>query len=275
MVITFIASGSGKTNSGQADTAAANTTGADLILVVPADYNLASAVTPTENKSNTLLGRTSRNNAGVSGLGRIRPWYAKNASGGSGHTSQYASSTSYPAEALLGFAGSHLTSPYDQETWGQTGGGTSLACDANGGALTNSEDDQLGVAFLTLDGNGGDATINNSFNKVEYVAYQGGFNFPISAAYRIFSGGSGASVTPTWSWTGTLAGLAVYLLFKKAAAAGGTIRRNSSLSGLGASGRFFHDPLSKPDTNIHAFVRKHQIFVPRHVAQGDCLERAA
>lgn len=58
-----------------------------------------------------------------------------------------------------------------------------------------------------------------------------------SAGIFLYNGGS-ATVD---GWTGDNIGGATSKL-----------RRNSSLNGLGSSGPFFHDPLSKPDTSIHA-----------------------
>jgi hypothetical protein len=159
------------------------------------------------------------------------------------------------------------------------------------GVDTTSTFGTPGNNFSTANKN---ATVSSSSSAGEWV-----LGFVASDAGTIAEGGTlikeveglGADVcfgaqyytttSPTVTWTGTggdngwCCGQAV---IKPSGGATAKLRRNSSLNGLGASGPFFHDPLSVSGRRYsfpQTFARKGDLYVPAHVARGETLERAA
>lgn len=89
---------------------------------------------------------------------------------------------------------------------------------------------------------------------------------------------AGSAITPAFSWTNNDIGAIFAVELTVAGGATAKLRRNSSLNGLGASGPFFHDPLSVSGRRYsfpETFALKGELYVPAHVARGELLERAA
>jgi hypothetical protein len=167
--------------------AAADTTGADLLVIHVASFAAASGV--SDSKGNTWTALTEHS----VGSRFSRFWYAKNATVGTGHTFTVSGTGIYPHLAVAAFSGSNTTAPADQQN-GATGSGvTSLAT----GSVTPAEDNELVVAGLC----GFDPvtpTINSSFTATDTEPSAGGSNMTGGLAYKVQT--TATAVNPTWSW---------------------------------------------------------------------------
>ena len=228
-------------DANNATTSGIDTTGADTLFIVACWYaSIIEDVTVSDSKSNTWTALTKQSDGSNS---RLRIWYAKNATVGTGHTFTVNSSTQYGSISASAFSGGHLTTPFDTgiESGASTAGATSLAP----GSVTPSENNCLLLTALgNQDSNGSTATTPSGYtglNTVDRIA----FGLGISTAYLIQTT-AGAS-NPSWSWTTSQRDSAVIASFKSAAGGGGSVFmppfKPPNLSGLGSGGSFFQDRL--------------------------------
>jgi hypothetical protein len=156
------------------------------------------------------------------------------------------SASTYVTMIAFGISGANISSPFD-----------AAAVGASASTVTISTTAANTFIFATAVDNG--ATPSGTFTEIET---QTTFNF---TEYAIFSSPQTNLVVGTAPSGHAIAAVAV-----KAASGGGAqgIKRNSSLSGLGASGPFFHDPLAGKRSlgwrpSLVAVKRK--LILPRHI----------
>ena len=218
MSITFISSGSGKTDSGGATTSSFDSTGADLIVVGIGWYT--GALTVTDSKSNTWNALTVEETAG--NVKSILYWCSPTTVG-SGHTVNVSGAGSYPSITAHAFSGTN-GSPFDLESaGGNTGGGTTV----QPGSLTASEANCLLVTSMGSSFAISSNTINSGFSAITTVALQSGVCQGTDTAYLIQT--TATAVNPTFSWTTASQSNCVMASFKAAA----TGRSMGSLAGAG------------------------------------------
>ncbi len=193
-----------------------DTTGADLLIAVVADYQLGTT-TISDNKGNSgWTGLTAKERAGDM---RSQIWYFKNPAVGSGHTfTATATGSIYCRMFVIAFSGAHLSAPYDSPNEnGTTGTGvTTLQI----GSITPSQDACLIIAGLANSANS-TYSIDESMSITDqgpYGAVYGG-----AAAYKIQT--TATAINPTWSGLGSGAAAVTIASFKIAS---GTISINAS-----------------------------------------------
>lgn len=165
-----------------------DTSGASLLVVVLSDYQGATIGTLTDSNNNTWTKLTSHANAS---LERATIYYCASPIVGSGHNFTYSGTGTFAALAALAFSGASI-SPFDFENGATAASATSLAT----GSVTPPEDDCLIIAGLSgLQ----TATINAGFTISDQVAFSGGVNLNLAAAYLIQT--TAGAVNPTFSWT--------------------------------------------------------------------------
>ena len=171
-------------------TSAINTTGASLLVVgLSFDYDGGGSV--SDSKSNTWNALTI---SGASGGGGAKLFYATNPTVGSGHTFSAGASFLYASIFVLAFSGAKTTSPFDQQN-GASGDATTLAT----GSVTPSENNEVLVTVLEINGAGLPVSINSSFIKQESKEFSGGNAYGGSIAYLIQT--TAGAVNPTWTRT--------------------------------------------------------------------------
>lgn len=125
-------------------------------------------------------------------------------------------------------------------------------------------------------GSGTGGTAGASFTRTYLLNGSGG-----TAADNVlgeYISSAGSAITPSFSWTGSDTGAIIAVEITASGGVTAKLKRNSSLNGLGASGPFFHDPLSVGGRRYsfpETFARRGDIYVPAHVARGEILEHAA
>lgn len=213
-------------------TAGVNDTGANLLLTLIADYIVSTQGTPTDSKSNSWTNLTQSSSAVNSRA--MMSYSGGTPTVGASHTYSYAAATSYPSIAEISLSGAKVASPADQQNGSTATAVTSLAT----GSITPSENNCVVVAMLAFSG-AQVVSIDSGFNILDQVAL-GTFNFGLAVAYKIQT--VAAAVNPTWSWSGSDAGVAARITSFKAAPFVNLFRM-SNLSGLQGGGPFFIDPL--------------------------------
>ena len=181
-----------------------NTTGANLIVLVIADYvGFGASPTPTDNQSNTWTGLTAQTAAGST---HCRIWYVYNPTTSTTHTftSPDTGQARYPVILMAAFSGA-VASPADQQN-GSTGTGTSLAT----GSITPSEGEELIISGISFGATGG-ATVNESMTETNDIGYNLGVNMGGVMAYKIQT--TATAINPTWTY-GSSEGAAVVASFK-------------------------------------------------------------
>jgi len=195
--------------TGTADTVttgAIDTTGANFLVISVA---VDSGATPTisDSKSNTWTALTS------SALTvKTIIYYVANPTVGTSHTFSNTASQNYCSIRAAAFSGVATTTPADQQN-GATGTGASTLAT---GSITPSENNELVIAALGFNSDGGTISIGSSLTITNSNAFGSGNNYGGSMAYIIQT--TAEAVNPTWTrGTGTGAMAARIASFKAAA----------------------------------------------------------
>lgn len=206
MPFSIVASGAKAGAAGGVTTDAADTTGADLIVLSVVSYAAVAAPTLSDSKGNTWTGLTARD----IGISRNRLYYCVAPTVGAGHTFALAGSTVYASLGYVAASGAHAT-PFHSQA-----GATNTAASLQPGSVTPPEDGCLVVSGLT-GGTGTGYAIGSGFaaNAVDYGA---GTNMGGGIARLIQ--GTAAAVNPTWSWTPSADGAATIAVFLPGAVVG-------------------------------------------------------
>ncbi len=197
---------------------AIDTTGATLI-VIAAEEDTGSGRTwtaPSDNKSNTFLPLTATTLAGSGN--DVRLYYCANPTVGSGHTftnnmTEFSTQGFFSCISVAAFSGVATTTPLDQETAHQTGGGP---FSVQPGSVTPSEDNELIVTGAAID-TSKTYTINGGYTILDVGTATG--NNTIWLAYLVQT--SAAATNPTWTLSAQNSGgvAAAIATFKASAAA--------------------------------------------------------
>lgn len=225
--------------AGDGPTSNINTTGASLLVGLVAGSG-SGGIAPTDSKSNTWVGLTARV-ATLSNFARL--FYVANPTVGTSHNFSPPSSI-FAASCWVAFTGVTLSSPFDQEN------GLDSATDPTSqpGSITPSVNGCVVVAGLGGTSTAG-VTINGSYTFTDQVPFAGGANFSGCLAFDVQT--TATATNPTFTWTNAIApgqayNAAVIANFKPAAGATTSLKLNSLLNGLSASGPFFRNPLGYP-----------------------------
>jgi hypothetical protein len=180
MAYALIASGKGTQT-----TAAIDTTGANLIVVVMG----GPSATLTDNKSNTFTARTEIG-------GALRIWYAYNPTVGIGHT--FTAANTYNGVGVAAFSGA-AASPYDKESgvaWNAPPSSTSVASPP----WTPAENNELIVGGLVMGASDNSPSIDSGFTVLQSIASSPGVVYGMGIAYKIQT--TATAEDPTWTWVG-------------------------------------------------------------------------
>jgi hypothetical protein len=209
MAFSFIAGVGVAGAEGGGTTAAINTTGADLIVLIRSGVSGGGAI--SDSKGNTWTARTNQAHGSNGGGTRIYDCAAPSV--GSGHTFTVAAGSVFGGIYVLAFSGAHA-SPFDQQSTG-TGTGTTI----QPGSVTPTEGNEL-VVF----GAGAlEATIDISSVNVgtlgSHAAGVDGVNYGGGIAHLIQT--SASAVNPTITLSGSSGVTANIATYKSAAGGGG------------------------------------------------------
>jgi hypothetical protein len=205
MTIAIIAEGiKASATGGDVTTDAANTTGADLIVLALIYYHAGTVSVPTvlDSKGNTWTALTDRRSSNQG----CRLFYCAGPTVGTGHTFS-TSGANFPTLAYIAVSGASAT-PYHSEAGNATESGTSL----QPGSVTPPADGCLVVTGLNFGGGSG-ASIGSGFTA-QVSNYNPGV--AIAGAIARLIQGTAAAVNPTWNWTGTGEGAAGIAVFQPA-----------------------------------------------------------
>jgi hypothetical protein len=221
------------TNNDSASTSAIDTTTANLIVANCAELVLTTAGVVTDSKGNTWTQLTTR---GSGSQWRNTLWYCINPTVGSGHTFTCTGNTNFPVICVVAFACALSPPVFDAES----GVRVAFANTIQPGSITPAEVGEVLVAGVcTADSTS--PTIDSSFST-PLVAFNSAIGTPGAIAYKIKA--DAAAENPTWSWTNAGQCAASMAAFKAAAASGRLFLASSGdLSGIGAGGPFFRNPL--------------------------------
>jgi hypothetical protein len=182
--------------------AAIDTTGADLLVVVTGQYPVfAATVTITDSKSNTWHQLTAQ----VQGNVRTLIHYAWNPIVGTGHTFTFTSpgGNIYCNAVAAAFSGSRTVSdPLDSQNGAVLGSGTSIQPGSAGAS------GMLFVCGCVTEDVGGAKSINTG-TKYYDVPWSSGLNMGTAAAYKV----QVSADNPTWSWANANAAVSVIASF--------------------------------------------------------------
>jgi len=186
-----------------------DTSGANTLVGIFADYTGSSPTTISDSKSNIWNMRTSYANTVV----RVRIGYAFNATVGSGHNFTAAGAVSFVSFIVVALNGGDISSPYDVEN------GASGTSPISTGSVTPGSNDEILLTGIGLQtSNDYASTAPSGYTLINYGANIGSA-FGVSLAYLIQTT-AGAS-NPSWTaFIGTA--LAANIATFKSAAAGGS-----------------------------------------------------
>lgn len=215
MAITRIAQASAvDTGTTVATTAAINTTGATLIVLVRAS-GAGSPPTPTDSALNVWTALTEYNN--TSSAGKMRAYYVVNPTTNAAHTFSM-SGAGGPAIAVIAYAGTHASAPFDVENGDTT---TPTGSSIQPGSVTPGTANEVVVTCAAQQQQGDTLTIGGTFG-VRTATAATAFAPGISLADEIQT--TATARNPTWSVTNFQNVSANIATFKAAAAAGGSTR---------------------------------------------------
>lgn len=187
-----------------------NTTTANFIAIVIADYGQIPAETVSDSKGNTYTALTGKT-TGAGGAG-ARIYYKANPTVGTGHTFTIAS-TSFSSFCVAAFSNVKTTSPFDVENGNTaTGGPTTITT----GSITPGATNELlfsGLAIQTGTSEG-TTSINNSFTITDQILFGASpGNMGVTCSYLVDSASS--AINPAWTMNaGTGAQAAVIAAFQ-------------------------------------------------------------
>lgn len=218
MAITVVAQVTATGDAATATTAAIDTTGATLLVMMIAwQGSGGGSVSVSDSKGNTW---TALRESG-SGAVRTNLYYATNVAGkvGTGHTftvTKGGAASIFPGIGIVACAGAHATAPADQTNGiNDLGATTSRAC----GSVTPTEDNEILVAGLTIGTAAiSNLTIDSGFGTIFFTNHDADSN-GIAISWLIQT--TAATKNPTWSWTTSVDNSTAIGTFKVGLAAAG------------------------------------------------------
>lgn len=187
MAIALVAHvGAVSTTSNNVTSAAIDTTGANLLVLVLSDSDGSTVI--SDSKSNTWTSAVGPTGPSP----KVRIFYAKNPTVGTGHTFTGTSSAKFPSIYASAFSGADTTAPLDQINSATSPGAASL----QPGSVTPSANGELLVTGFTT--NSSDTmSIGSSFTLLDQHGTVGGQAFGGGSAYLVQA--TAAAINPTWS----------------------------------------------------------------------------
>lgn len=197
-----------------------DTTGANFVAVVIADYPQVTASQPvTDNKGNTYTALTAQTVANSEGV-RCRIFYCANATCGSGHTWTNSGSVLANVIAVYAFSGVATSSPLSNQNGATLGPlvGTITSMQAGSVAPTATDVFIFGCGWDGASGNG--TAVDTGFSTPLIDNQVGGNNMGLLAAYKLSASSENPSATITSGAApaGTNNAAAVLAAFKAPAA---------------------------------------------------------
>jgi hypothetical protein len=211
MAFSFIAGVGVQGSQTGGTTAAINTTGADLIVLILASVSGGGSASISDSKSNTWTPRTDQGHGSNGGGSRI--YDCVPTSVGSGHTFTASAAFMYGGIFVLSFSGAHA-SPFDQQNT-NTGTGTTI----QPGSVTPSEGNELIVFGAGALENGIDISSVNTGTLGSHAAGVTAASYGGGIAYLIQT--SASAVNPTITLSGSSGVTANIATYKSAAGGGG------------------------------------------------------
>ncbi len=185
-----------------------DTSGANLLIVMIADYGAGSGGTLSDSKSNMWNALTVQMETSNSTRGRL--YYAENAVVDSAQTFTYTGTGIYAAIGVMAFSGALTSSAFDQQNGDNTDpdpAGTTMAT----GSVTPSEDGEILVAGISLEIGPNTISVDSSFTGLIQVNH-GVNNEGLGMSYLIQT--TAGAVDPTFSWSTNSQSAAVIATFK-------------------------------------------------------------
>jgi hypothetical protein len=205
--ITHIISTGATLGVGGGTTGAVNTTGCDFLFLIVASYTGSGVVVGdiSDSKGNTWTAVTSYG----SGDPRVYPFYAKNATCGSGHTFTVSRGAIYASLSVTALAGVHLTAPLDQQNGGNSGGSAVSTFKAGSISATAGSVTFAGYSVATSATNG---TVDGGAYTVAYEAqYSIGSAYGAHLFYKLNTSGT-EDPEVTWAAAQSSAGTTISFL---------------------------------------------------------------
>lgn len=227
MAFALVSSTSKQQTASPLVSSAINTTGANLICVCNSTY--AGGTVLSDSLGNTWSTVSSRKYVGFVALDSQ---YCLNPTVGASHTFTSAGSN-YCFQVVAAFSGAAASSALDQTNSASASGVTSQAP----GSITPTENNELVVSYLAIDGGSNNPSIGSSYTMVastynNAISEGGGLGYIIQTT----AGATNAS----WSWSGSCAAVVVVGSFKAAASTPtGNVFWPAPMDGLGSGGPFF------------------------------------
>jgi len=209
MAITLVNHVSAEGGQNSTTTGAANFLTSALLALVMSWYDAATEPTVSDSSSNTWTPGTAYHYPGDNRW--IRMYYVASPTVSSSQTFSATGTNGYAPIAVVGFAGTALSSPLDAEN-----GASTFGASLNTGSVTPSTNGQV---LITGCANSGTiATIGSSFNLVENQSKAA--TYGLALAYKIQT--TAGAENPLWTPTASVALLADIATFKAASGGGGT-----------------------------------------------------
>jgi len=181
-------------NGGSTTTAAIDTTGADLLVVVCPHYQSGVEPTITDSKGNTWTNRTS---APASSSMRCRISYTIPSSVGTGHTFTATHGASYQDMFVYAFSSGGGTPAFGSDANTSGASVSSLAASS----ITPSEDGALLITGFAFGTAAMTSSIDTGYTAATEFDYTSGQHVGGNAAY--FVQGTAAAISPTWTFGAT------------------------------------------------------------------------
>lgn len=195
------------------------TTGVDLFLAYLSWDKGGTGLALLDSKSNVWTGLTANTgNANVAG----RLYYATNvgAKQGTLHTFTVSGTSVFASLCVAGFAGAHLTAPFDQENGANN---TGFVSHLQSGSVTpaGNEDNELVVSGAG-GGNGFAGSYSCSgYTVLDGVDFGGGSNYGSMLSYLIQTTAGATNPDPTWNVGTSNTSVSLVATFHSAAGGGG------------------------------------------------------
>ncbi len=183
---------------------AITTTGANLGVLTVGYFTGSGGITVNDSKSNTWTLAKTVNDAAA--LATLKMFYCLNPIVGTLHTVSVAGANSDSTLTAAFYSGIDAAFGLDQTS---AGGSTTIANTIQPGPITPGASGSLIVTGIAM--GGGDpgtssGSINSGYTITDQLGFLSGTYFGTAQAYLVQS--AAAAINPTWSWTGTMLGMA-------------------------------------------------------------------